>query len=114
MLFAAAAASGAPLAGVKFQGAPLPSPDTIGFARALGYTFLYVYGVRSAAVFMISVSTLAHRTAALPRWLVIVGFVIAVIMLFSVSFFKLTVMLFPLWVAAVSIVILFSNRTPDA
>jgi len=114
MLFAAAAAAGAPLAAVKFQGAPVPSPDAIGLARALGYTFLYVYGVRSAAVFMISVSTLAHRTAALPRWLVIVGFVIAVIMLFSVSFFKLTVMLFPLWVAAVSIVILFSNRTPDA
>jgi hypothetical protein len=114
MLFAAAAAAGAPLAAVKFQGAPLPSPDAIGLARALAYTFLYVYGVRSAAVFMIAVSTLAHRTASLPRWLVIVGYVIAVIMLFSVSFFKLTVLLFPLWVAAVSIVILFTARVPDA
>ena len=46
MLFAAAAAAGAPLAAVKFQGAPLPSPDAIGLARALAYTFLYVYGVR--------------------------------------------------------------------
>ena len=114
MLFAAAAAAGAPLAGVKFQGAPLPSPDAIGLARALAYTFLYVYGVRSAAVFMIAVSTLGHRTKSLPRWLVIVGYVIAVIMLFSVSFFKLTVLLFPLWVAAVSIVILFTARVPEA
>ena len=108
MLFAAAAASGAPLAGVKFQGAPLPSPDTIGFARALGYTFLYVYGVRTAAVFVIAVSTLAYRTRAFPRWLVIVGYVIALIMLFSVSFFKFMVLLFPLWVTAVSIVILLN------
>ena len=53
MLFAAAAAAGAPLAAVKFQGAPVPSADAIGLARALAYTFLYVYGVRAAAVFMI-------------------------------------------------------------
>jgi hypothetical protein len=114
MLFAAAAAAGAPLAAVKFQGAPLPSPDAIGLARALGYTFLYVYGVRSAAVFMIAVSTIGHRTASLPRWLVVIGYVIAVIMLFSVSFFKIVVLLFPLWVAAVSLVILFTVRTPDS
>jgi hypothetical protein len=112
MLFGAAAAAGAPLAAVKFQGAPLPSPDAIGLARALAYTFLYVYGVRAAAVFMIAVSTLALRTASLPRWLVIVGYVVAVIMLFSVSFFKIVVLLFPLWVAAVSIVILLTARPP--
>ncbi len=113
MLFAAAAAAGAPLAGVKFQDAPLPSPDAIGLARALAYTFLYVYGVRSAAVFMIAVSTIANRTASLPRWLVIVGYVIALVMLLSVSFFRFVVLLFPLWVAAVSIVILLTARVPD-
>ena len=114
MLFAAGAAASAPLMAVKFQGAPLPSPDAIGLARALAYTFLYVYGVRAAAVFMISVSMLALRTGSLPRWLVIVGFVVAVIMLFSVSFFKFVVLLFPLWVAAVSIVILLTARPPEA
>jgi hypothetical protein len=113
MLFAAAGSAGAPLAAVKFQGAPVPSPDAIGLARALAYTFLYVYGVRAAAVFMIAVSTIALRTASLPRWLVAVGYVIAVVMLFSVSFFRLTVLLFPLWVAAVSLVILFTARVPD-
>jgi hypothetical protein len=113
MLFAAAAAASAPLAAVKFQGAPVPSPDTIGFARALAYTLLYVYGVRVAAVFMIAVSTIAVRTRALPRWLVLAGYVIAVIMLLSVSFYKLVVLVFPLWVAAVSITILLNPRTGD-
>jgi hypothetical protein len=114
MLFAAAAAAGAPLASVKFQGAPVPSPDAIGLARALAYTFLYVYGVRVAAVFVISVSTLALRTGSLPRWLAIVGYPIAIVMLLSVSFFKLVVVLFPLWVAAVSLGILFTARMPEA
>jgi hypothetical protein len=112
MLFAAAAAAGAPLAGVKFQHAPLPSPDAIGLARSLAYTLLYVYAVRVAGVFMIAVSTLGRRTGALPRWLVIIGYVIALIMLFTVSFFNLSVLLFPLWVAAVSLVLLFTDRTP--
>jgi hypothetical protein len=113
MLFAAAAAAGAPLASVRFQGAPVPGPDAIGFARALGYTFLYVYAIRVAAVFVISVSTLALRTATLPRWLVMAGYAIAVVMLLSVSFFRFVVLLFPLWVAAVSIVILLTARMPD-
>jgi len=113
MLFAAAAAAGAPLASVRFQGAPLPGPDAIGLARALGYTFLYVYAIRVAAVFVISVSALALRTASLPRWLVFVGYAIAIVMLLSVSFFRFVVLLFPLWVAAVSIVILLSSPGRD-
>jgi hypothetical protein len=108
MLFGAAAAASAPLASVKFQGASVPGPDTIGFARALAYTLLYVYGVRVAAVFTIVVSTIGVRTGALPRWLVLAGYAIAVIMLLSVSFFKLVVLAFPLWVAAVSVTILLS------
>ena len=113
MLFAAAAAAGSPLAAVKFQGAPVPTPDAIVVVRGLAYTFLYVYGVRAAAVFVISVSTVALRTATLPRWLVYCGYGIAAVMLLSVSFFRFVVLLFPLWVVAVSLVILLTPRLPD-
>jgi hypothetical protein len=91
---------------VKFQGAPVPSTDAINLVRGLAYTFLYVYGIRVAAVFVVSVSTVGLRTAALPRWLAYVGYVFALVMLLSVSFFRFVVLLFPLWVAAVSIAIL--------
>jgi hypothetical protein len=109
MLFAAAATASAPLASVKFQHAPLPGPDEIGFARALAYTLLYVYAVRVAAVFVITVSTIGLRTGSMPRWLAVVGYVIAVAMLLSVSFYKFVVLLFPLWVAAISLTILLSS-----
>jgi hypothetical protein len=112
MLFAAAAAAGAPLIAVKFQDAPVPSPDAVVLSRGLAYTFLYVYGVRAAAVFMIVVSTIALQTRTLPRWLVTAGFAIALVLLVGVSFFNLLVLLFPLWVAAVSIVILATARVP--
>ena len=113
MLFAAGAAAGAPVIAVRFQDAPVPSPDIVVLSRGLAYTFLYVYGVRAAAVFMIVVSTIGLRTGTLPRWLVKVGYAIALVLLVSVSFFKLLVLLFPLWVAAISIVILATARAPD-
>jgi hypothetical protein len=112
MLFAAVAAAGAPVIAVKFQDAPLPSPDAVVLSRGLAYTFLYVFGVRVAAVFMIVVSTIALRTRTLPRWLVIAGFAIALVLLVGVSFFNLLVLLFPFWVSAVSIIILARARVP--
>jgi len=110
MLFAAAAVAGAPLMAVKFQGAPAPSPDSIVLVRGLAYTFLYVYGVRAAGVFMIVVSTISLRTAIVPRALAFVGYGFAAVLLFSVSFYKGIVLIFPAWVAALSIVVLWSAR----
>jgi hypothetical protein len=109
-LWAAAAAAGAPLAAVKFQGAPPPSPDVFVFARGLAYTLLYVYGIRAAAVFMLVTSTIGLRTGALPRPLVILGYVVALVLMFSVSYFRGFVLVFPLWVAAVSVELLRARR----
>ena len=106
MLFGAVAAGGAPLAAVKFQDAPPPTPDVVVFARGLAYAFLYIYAMRVAAVFIMVVSTIALRTAALPRWLAFVGYALALVLLLGVSFSRWAVLLFPSWVAAVSIVIL--------
>ena len=111
MLWAAAAASGAALAAVKFQGAPPPSPDVFVFSRGLAYTLLFVYGTRAAAVFMIVSSTIGLRTRTLPRWLVYLGYAIALVLLFSVSYFRGFVLVFPAWVAVVSIELLVRGRS---
>lgn len=112
MLFGALAAGGATLAAVKFQNAPPPSPDTFVFGRGLAYAFLYIYGMRVAAVFIAVVSTISLRTATVPRWLAFVGYALALVLLLGVSFTRWTVLLFPSWVAAISIAILV--RYPEA
>jgi hypothetical protein len=106
MTFAAIAVGGGPLVAVRFQHAPVPGPETISLVRGVGYAFLYVYGVRAAAVFVVSVSTIGRRTRTLPHWLVRAGYALALVMLVSVSFYRFVVLLFPLWVAVVSVVIL--------
>lgn len=106
MLFAAAAAAGSLLAAVKYRGQPVPGPDTVLFARALAFGFLFVFGVRAAAVFMLVVSTIGLRTGFLPRWLVVAGYLGGVVFLLTVIYVELLVLIFPAWVTAVSVIIL--------
>jgi hypothetical protein len=114
MLFAAAAAAGAPFAAVRFQHAPPPAPDVFVYARGLAYTLLYVYGFRAAAVFMITASTIGLRTRAMPRWLGFLGIATALVLLFSVSYVRGFVFLFPAWVTIVSIELLAWSRAHRA
>ena len=114
MLWAAAAAIGASLAAVKFQGAPPPSPDVFVFSRGLAYTLLFVYGIRAAAVFMIVSSTIGLRTKTFPRWLAYLGFVVALVQLFSVSYSRGFILIFPAWVAVISIELLARARSGRA
>jgi hypothetical protein len=67
MLFVSAGAAGALLAGVRFRGQPVPTPDSVVLSRSLAYAFLYVYAMRAAAVFMLVVSTIGLRTGSLHR-----------------------------------------------
>lgn len=86
-------------------------------ARALGFAFLFVFGVRGvriAAVFMLVASTIGLRTGFLPRWLVVAGYVCGLGFLFSVTYVEVLALLLPAWVAAVSVVILRAGgRTRD-
>jgi hypothetical protein len=79
-------------------------------ARGLGYTLLYVYAIRAAAVFMVVSSTIGLRTGTLPRWLVFLGYAVALVLLLSVSYFKGFVLIFPAWVTLVSIELLRGAR----
>jgi hypothetical protein len=109
MLFAASAAAGALLAATKFQDQPPPDANTFLLARALGFAFLFVFGVRAAAVFMLVVSTLGLRTGFLPRWLVLAGYVGGLVFLFTVTYVEWLILVLPAWVIAISVVILGSR-----
>jgi hypothetical protein len=113
MLFSASAAAGALVAGVQFLDQPPPSSDAILLARSLGYGFLFVFGVRIAAVFMLVTSTIGLRTGFLPRWLVVAGYVGGLTFLFTVTYIEVLALVLPAWVAAVSVVILRAASRSD-
>jgi hypothetical protein len=111
MLFVGVGVGGAPLAAVKLQDEPIPSPDAVVLVRSIAYALLFVYAVRMAAVFMIVASTIGMRLRIFPRWLVLAGYVAALVLLLNVTYVELLILVFPGWVAAVSVVILRADRS---
>ncbi len=101
MLFAGAAVLGGLVAGNRFGIAAPTDVATVGFARSVGYSFLFVYSAKVAGVFMLATSTIARRSRW-PRWTWLTGFLVALVLIVSVSFFEPIVMLFPAWVAIIS------------
>lgn len=110
MLFAAAAVVGAII--VAFHAAPeeLIHSATFHFARGLAHGMINIYLTKTAAVFMITTSTIALYTRLTPGWLAIGGYVIAVVLLFGSSYFDGSVLVFPLWVLLVSASILWDRQ----
>src|SRR6516225_3901372 len=110
MLFAAAAVVGAII--IAFHSAPeaLIDSATFYFGRGLAYGMINIYVVKTAAVFMITTSTIALYTRLTPRWLAIGGYVVAVVLLIGSYYLDWSILVFPLWVLLVSICILLDKE----
>ena len=83
--------------------------DVWAYGRTSTQVLISVYAMRMAAVFTLSVSTLALRTSALPRWVSIVGYVVALVLMVGAAEQKWSQLVFPAWVLMVSIVILLTR-----
>jgi hypothetical protein len=110
MLYAAAAVVGALI--IAFHAAPeaLLHSATFHFGRGLAYGMVNIYLAKTAAVFMVTTSTIAVFTRLTPRWLAIGGYFVAVVLLFGSNYFDGSLLAFPLWVLAVSASILGESR----
>ncbi len=83
---------------------PGSDPWTIG-VRTTRF-LLNIYAMRMAAVFMITVATIALRTSVMPRWLAISGYASAAVLLVGNTVAPWVELLFPLWVLLLSVEIL--------
>jgi hypothetical protein len=109
MLFATAAVGGV-LAANFADAVPESAGNAVWeFELQVTSTFLNIYAMRMAGVFMIVTATLALRTAFLPRWFVFFGYICALILLLTINFVPWIGFLLPLWVFMVSLHILRVN-----
>jgi hypothetical protein len=76
------------------------------FGRRSSASLASVYGLRMAAVFTISATTLATRLQVIPRWLAVLGYATAAVLLLGVGFVPWLQLVFPGWVFALSVHIL--------
>lgn len=76
------------------------------FGQGMLHTLATTYGIRMAAVFMMSLATIWLRTGLMPRWLVIMTYLVALGLLLAADISMWLTLAFPLWVFVVSIVLL--------
>jgi hypothetical protein len=110
-LFAAAASAGALVETAPAVNIQHANSEIYYFVRLLSYTFLNVFAIKMAAVFMFSTCTIALRTSILPRWVAFSGFVCGVALLVVISNWLWIALLFPLWILLVSAQILVADRS---
>lgn len=86
------------------------------FGRGSTQALVSVYAMRMAAVFTLSVSTVALRTAAVPRWVPFSGYAVALVLLLVAGTITWARLLFPAWVLVLSVAILLTParaRAPE-
>jgi hypothetical protein len=115
MMFAAAAIYAALAAGVAAAGRNVAQSGVWDAERRVAAELLDVFALRMGAVFAISTSTIALRTAMLPRWLAILGYGIALVLLVNAGGIAFVNLVFPLWTFVVSaFILLVPPDGPDA
>jgi hypothetical protein len=108
-LFGAATVAGALIQNVNAGNTDLLDGQAYHFARGVAYTFLNVFAIKMAAVFIFSTSTLVLRTKILARWVAYAGFACGLTLLLVVTKSRGIALLFPLWMLLVSVYILISD-----
>ena len=78
---------------------------------SLGYTLVFLYGVRMAGAFMIATTTLATRRGLMPMWLSVASYVAALVLLIAASNNPAVLILMPAWTFAISLTIWAGSRT---
>jgi hypothetical protein len=115
MMFAAAAIYGALAAGIAAAWRNVAQSEVWDAERRVAAEILDAFALRMGAVFAISTSTIAFRTAMLPRWLAALGYGIALVLLVNAGGISFVNLVFPLWTFVVSVyVLLVAPDGPDA
>jgi hypothetical protein len=107
MMFVAAAVGGGLIAEVASGPA---GAGTLALGRNVTSILLNVYAMRMAAVFTLTVVTIARRTGIVSRWLTVAGLVTAVLLLVGVGISAWVELLFPAWILALSVDVLTAGR----
>jgi hypothetical protein len=102
MMFVATAIAAGLVATNSGVADPAAQAEVIDFGKMAVLSTTKTYGVRMAAVFMISAATIWLRTRLMPKWLALLTYVVALALLGVSDVSMWVTMAFPTWVLVVS------------
>jgi hypothetical protein len=84
--------------------------ETIRAHLGLGYTLVFLYGVRMAGAFMIATTTLAKRRGLLTTWPAAASYAAAVVLLIAAASRPAALVILPAWTLAMSLIVWTASR----
>jgi hypothetical protein len=111
-LFASAAFSGALVEAIASGRFQVLNNETYYLIHLLGSSFLNVFAIKMAGVFIFSTSTIVLRTSILPRWVAFSGYGCALALLLVITNWPWIALLFPMWMLVLSTCILLAEFRP--
>ena len=113
LFFGGAAASSVLAASVQFAQGSV-DPDTARQFPQLGSALLLVFGMRMAAMFVVSTTNITRSVGVIPKWFAITGFAVGLGLLLSATFNRALVLVFPIWILVFcALLIRRARRIPD-
>jgi hypothetical protein len=70
-----------------------------------GRVLLMVFGLRMAAIFVMSTANIGHRAGVYPRWFVYGSYLVAILLFLTASLNRVWVVVFPLWIVVLCVLI---------
>lgn len=114
MLFAGAAAAGAPATASYLGDAAPLAPGVTRALTAVGYGFVFVFAVRGAGMYALTTTTLLRTAGVLPRVVGVLGYLLAAFLLLTASTRPAAALVFPAWVVLVGVSLLaHARRAPS-
>lgn len=106
LLFVATAALVATPAAIQFADAET-DPIVARILPLLSSAILLMFGMRMAAMFVFTTSSIGLATGLLPRWFALAGYLVGLLLLLAFTFATWFVLLFAAWVLALCLLILW-------
>ena len=115
LALASAASSTMPAALVELSDEAL-DPQLARDFPLYGNALLLVFGVRMAAMFVMTTTSITRKVGFMPRWFSIVSMLVAAVLFLSASLSVWLAVVFPLWVLALGILIIVNayQMGPDS
>lgn len=107
--FAAAAATTVTAANVEFANATI-NPEFSRDFPFYGHVLINIFGMRMAAMFIMTSTNIARAAGVLPKWFIYSSFAIAIFLFLVATAGTWVVLIFPVWVLVLSILLYHRAR----
>lgn len=109
MFFVAASSISVTAASMEFSGITL-EPGVAALFPQLGNAIFFVFGMRMAAMFVLTTTRIVGSATVLPKWFGLLSYPVAIFLFLSGTFSRWLIVVFPIWLIILCVLVFTESR----